>query len=360
MNTAIKIETLLSPEDLFSKLQNVEFEVGRDQKRRKWSPRPLDVDIIFMLDKNNESINHSSSTLQIPHPYWDSRNFVLSPLIHLLNTPSIVEKHRREKPLSVFAAILNVTPDSFSEKSSSLKQKLSDFQNLLALHPAVIDIGAESTRPGATPLTHEEEWQRLSPLLTYWKEVSQNFPFTKISIDTRHFETAAKSLSYNVSILNDVSGLNQPKMIEVAEDYEKTILMHSLTVPAEPQTTLPDELNAVDELKKWLDVKIKNLPQSLIPRLIFDPGIGFGKTPRQSLELLQKISEFHVYNIPLLVGHSRKSFMNLWTQQNFADRDFETLGVSAKVIHQVEYLRVHNLEAHQRLQKSILALQGPS
>lgn len=359
LNTAVHIQTSLSPEDLFTQLQNVESQMGRNKERLKWSPRPLDIDIVFMLNKNLEPMNYSSSHLQIPHPQWESRRFVTSPLIHLLKSPTFLQKHRQQKSLPSLVAILNATPDSFSENTSSLDEKLTTFQRLLANHPAVVDIGAESTRPGATPVSHEEEWQRLLPLLTYWKEVKQNHPFTKISLDTRHAETAAKALSYKVSILNDVSGLAETKMTEIAQHYEQTILMHSLSVPADPKNTLSTTSGAIDELKKWLEVKIAKLPPSLLPNLIFDPGIGFGKTPRQSLEILQKLPEFYKYNIPLLVGHSRKSFMNLWTQQNFADRDFETLGVSATILHHVEYLRVHNLEAHFRLQKSILALEGP-
>lgn len=359
LNTGVKIETALSPDDLFLQLQNIESELGRDQLRLKWSPRPLDIDIVFMFNKNNESVNFTSALLQIPHPQWSSRNFVLSPLAHIIKSPTFLQKHRQQKPLSALVAILNVTPDSFSENPSSLEHKINDFKNLLEQHPAVIDIGAESTRPGATPLSHDEEWQRLLPLLTHWREIHQNYPFTKISIDTRHFQTAKKALSFQVSILNDVSGLTEPDMQEVAQDYEQTILMHSLTVPAEPQTTLSTDLNTVDELKRWIEHKLNNLPSALLSRLIFDPGIGFGKTPRQSLEILQRLPDFYSYNRPLLIGHSRKSFMNLWTEKKFSDRDIETLGVSAKIIHHVEYLRVHNLEAHQRLQKSLLALDGP-
>jgi dihydropteroate synthase len=231
-------------------------------------------------------------------------------------------------------------------------------QRLLNLHPALLDIGAESTRPGATPLTSDEEWARLEPLLCHWKELKSSYPFTQLSLDTRHPQTAEKALAYDVSVLNDVGGLASVQMQDVAAHFDTTILMHSLSVPADPRNVLPKDQMATSELKSWLDTKLSDLPQNLLEKLIFDPGIGFGKTPLQSLELLQNLDEFKSYDLPLLVGHSRKSFMNLWCGKTFSNRDLETLGVSAQLFSQVEYLRIHNLDAHQRLQKSQLALTG--
>ena len=365
LNAAVWIETELSPEALLDQLHTMERAAGRTADRTTWSPRPLDIDIILQLSKNGDSLSYQSPRLQIPHPAWEQRNFVVTPMMHLLKgtpagaTLSIVKKHRELKnPLCVFSAILNATPDSFSEDPQSQEALPNKMQRLLNLHPALLDLGAESTRPGATPLTPDEEWTRLEPLLSQWKEIKRSYPFTQLSLDTRHAQTAEKALTYNVSVLNDVGGLASPKMQEVAAEFDSVILMHSLSVPADPKTVLAKEQTPTTELKSWLEKKMSTLPQNLLAKIIFDPGIGFGKTPLQSLSLLQNLNEFKSYDLPLLIGHSRKSFMNLWCGETFSQRDFETLGVSAQLFSQVEYLRIHNLKAHLRLQKSQLALAG--
>ncbi len=365
LNAAVLIETELLPGVLLKRLHNLEIAAGRSTERATWAPRPLDIDIILMFTNNGEPLTYSSAELQIPHPSWEKRNFVVTPVMHLLkNTKmgsalSLVQKHRELKdPLCSFAAILNVTPDSFADNHKPTETLQQKMKRLLELHPAVLDIGAESTRPGATPVSLEDEWVRLEPFLSEWKETRSAYPFTQLSIDTRHPQTAERALQYKVSILNDVSGLETSRMQEVACEYEGVILMHSLSVPANPQTTLKANANPTSELKAWLDRKLSTLSTDLASKLIFDPGIGFGKTPLQSLSLLQNVATFRAYNIPLLIGHSRKSFMSMWSKEKFAERDFETLGVSSRLLSQVEFLRVHNLEAHQRLQKSLLALRG--
>ncbi len=365
LNAAVWIETELAPETLLDQLNSMERAAGRTADRATWAPRPLDIDIILLLSKTGEPLTYHSPRLQIPHPAWEQRNFVVTPIMHLLKGTaagtalSIVKKHRELlTPLCAFSAILNATPDSFAEDPQSQESPPKKMQRLLKLHPALLDLGAESTRPGATSLTPAEEWARLEPLLGLWKEIRHSYPFTQLSLDTRHAQTAEQALAYNVSVLNDVGGLTSLQMQDVATQFEATILMHSLSVPADPKTVLPKNQNAGTELKAWLENKLATLPQALLAKLIFDPGIGFGKTPLQSLSLLQNLNEFKSFDLPLLIGHSRKSFMNLWCDETFSERDFETLGVSGQLLSQAEFLRIHNLEAHQRLQKSQLALAG--
>lgn len=365
LNTAVWIKTELNPESLLQQLHTLERAAGREKDRATWAPRTLDIDIILMFNNTGDLVEHHSPKLQIPHASWLQRNFVVTPVMHLLNSSKLgmplglLQKHRSlTTPLCAFAAILNVTPDSFSEDTLSTEPHKDKMRRLLKLHPAILDVGAESTRPGATPISAEEEWQRLEPFLIEWKEQRHRYPFTKLSLDTRHALTAQKALDFGVSILNDVSGLESQEMQDVATHFEQVILMHSLSIPADPKAVLPKEETPTTALKKWLDQKLEGFSQSLRARLIFDPGIGFGKTPLQSLSLMQDLEDFKSYDLPLYIGHSRKSFMNLWSQEKYSERDFETLGVSAALLSSVEYLRVHHLEAHQRLQKSILALGG--
>lgn len=365
LNTAVLIESSLSAQDLLAQCQKVERDLGRPATREKWAPRIIDIDLLFELSEQDSILPTQTGTLTVPHPAWKNRNFVLAPLLHLLpasqSALNILKLHRAQKmPLTTWIAILNATPDSFSEKQNAMDSKLSQLKSFLELNAAVIDIGAESTRPGAIPVSPREEWQRLEPLLSFWREHKNQHPFTQISIDTRHVETAIKCLDYGASILNDVSGLLSPKMCEVAENYSQVIVMHSLSVPADPTAVLNTAQSPTEAVLKWAEQKRDSLSPTLQKKCIFDPGIGFGKTPRQSLQILQDIEAFHELEVPLVVGHSRKSFMNLWSQEAYPDRDPETLGVSSLLFGKVEFLRVHNLVAHQKMAQSLLALGGPA
>ncbi len=366
LNTAVLIESSLSAQELLKKCQTVETETGRPLNREKWAPRTLDIDLIFELSVDDTPVLCETDDLRLPHSDWKNRNFVLAPLLHLLPSsrlaPEILKHHRDKKtPLTAWMPILNVTPDSFSENNTETTpdSKLEKFKALLKQNPAVIDIGAESTRPGAAAVSADDEWFRLESVLTFWRENQKQFPFTQISLDTRHPKTAQRARDFGVSLLNDVSGLISPEMCEAAEHYDQVIFMHSLTVPADPKVILPPSTHPTEIVLRWAQEKKNSLTPMLQKKLIFDPGIGFGKTPRHSLQILQNIEALYALELPLLVGHSRKSFMNLWSKESFFKRDHETLGVSAFLYGKVEFLRIHNLDAHQKMVQSLLALGGP-
>ena len=161
-----------------------------------------------------------------------------------------------------------------------------------------------------------------------------------------------------VDIVNDVSGLSD-EMLRVLKDTKvEYILMHSMTVPVSRDKTLPINKNPVDEIKKWLQEKINILKEHNISldRVIFDPGIGFGKTSDQSLSLLKRIEEFYCFPLRILVGHSRKSFMKLFSSDNPMDRDFESAGVSLSLVEKgVDILRVHEADFHARVLRGFIA-----
>lgn len=379
LNCVVIFKTTKAPLELLKTVKRIESELGRTENHEKWCPRQMDIDLICQQNPSSRDEIFSSNALTIPHPAWSERNFVISPLNHLAPhlkiartvsasemTPqnSVIEISRQlAKPLPALMAILNITPDSFSnsEKTLNIETKIAEFKNRLESDPAFIDIGAESTRPHAQSLSAPEEWDRLLPFLELWKDIKGHYPFTKLSLDTYHFQTAQKSLDYGVDILNDVSGLSTPEMQEVASNFKKVILMHSLSVPADPQITLPEDRPAHLQIAEWLSKKLfalKTIPQE---KIIFDPGLGFGKTPLQSLELLRNMTHFHQFDLLLLSGHSRKSFMNLWSEQPYSERDPETLGASLFLTEkQIDILRVHNLPLHKRALQSHLALRGPS
>lgn len=252
--------------------------------------------------------------------------------------------------------ILNVTPDSFSDggKYEAAPAALTYAKEMLAKGVHVLDVGAESTRPGATPLTPQEEWQRLESVLPALIGAA-HAAGAKISIDTKHAATAAQALKMGADWINDVNGLKDPAMLELLATHDCPIVfMHSLSIPADPQLVINSEEDVIEVLHHFTNTVLEKCHQCKIarPRLIFDPGIGFGKTAVQSLEILRRVSELKAMDLPLLIGHSRKSFLRTVTNLPAGDRDGLTLAVSEYLMtKQVDYLRVHNVPRHMELLK---------
>lgn len=253
--------------------------------------------------------------------------------------------------MTQLVGILNLTPDSFSD-GGLITDAIARIDVMLQAGADVIDIGAESTRPAATPLSAEEEWQRLAPVLQ--QAVNAVHAAGKcVSLDSYHPETARKALSMGVDWINDVGGLHDTAMLAAVRGSEcKLVLMHSLGVPANPAQHLPDECEPVSYLVDWFTRRIEELAEAGIApgRLVIDPGIGFGKTARQSLQLVLEAERFIALGLPVLVGHSRKSFLSLFADVPAAQRDPLTLAFSAMLIQRgADYLRVHDVAAHKAL-----------
>ncbi len=353
-----------TPEQLLFSLKSIEKKLGRQDGHLKWAPRIIDLDILLFEDK----VVHSPE-LKIPHPELRKRNFVLTPLkemqaslkIPSLNSFKALELFRNLKTkLPTWMFIVNVTPDSFSDGGQI---NLSQFESLLqkvsehSIH--IVDLGAESTRPGAVSVSPAKEWQRLTPYIEKFNNFYGSKIFRpKLSVDTRHMPTAKKALDKGVDIINDVSGLSG-EMLELLKCSEgEYVLTHSVTVPADRKKTLPLEKDPVEEIKKWLSKKINILESHGISldRVIFDPGIGFGKTAGQSLEILKRIKEFYCFPLRVMVGHSRKSFMKSFSPDNPAERDVESVGVSLALVEKgVDILRVHSADLHARAAKGFLS-----
>lgn len=255
--------------------------------------------------------------------------------------------------LCKLVGILNITPDSFSDGGHHDMPQAAHIQakKLISDGAHVIDIGAESTRPNAIQLNDNEEWRRLEPCLADIISLcKQHGVFT--SIDTRHPFTANRALELGIDWLNDVNGFKNPAMLAIAANSHcKVVLMHSLTIPADPNITIPAKESATQLLVEWARKAIDRLENAGIERkrIILDPGIGFGKTASQSLEIIRHIQQLHLNDTQLLVGHSRKSFLSLATQASAMDRDIETYAVSAWCAnHQVDFLRVHDVAGNRR------------
>jgi 2-amino-4-hydroxy-6-hydroxymethyldihydropteridine diphosphokinase/dihydropteroate synthase len=367
LNTVVSGQTEFGPEGLLQKIKEIEVKVGRSEKHLKWSPRELDVDILFYGNKKV-----SQKNIKIPHPEILKRSFVLDPLRDLAPSKKISSKKNllelsRKHPsrLPVLMKILNITPDSFSgDGILRTKQEVTNlFQNWPSSSFQILDLGAESTRPGASEVSEEEEWERLEQVLSSIEPfVKNHFLRPKISVDTRRAIVAERALRWGVDIINDVSGMSDPQMGDVLKKYNcDYVLMHSLSVPANPQIHLDKKLNPTKEVIKFFKAKLNFLKKNkiLLDRIILDPGIGFGKTTEQSFELMKNLEEFQKLGCRVLVGHSRKSFLATLSKSEAKDRDPQTLGVSFYLLKKgVDILRVHNTELHAKAFASWNALSS--
>jgi dihydropteroate synthase len=205
--------------------------------------------------------------------------------------------------------ICNVTPDSFSDGGKSFKSSdaLKNIKEMVKNGASIIDIGAESTRPGSDPLTHKEEVKRLEPIL---KKLPKN-KFV-ISVDTNKIETQEYALNMGAHIINDVFGGSEDLFFLSKKFKTGLILMHTPAPPKTMQKKIHSYNNVVQDIKKIFLQKIKQLEKIKIPssKVWFDPGIGFGKNLKQNIEIMQKINQFKFKGYGLLLGSSRKSWIN--------------------------------------------------
>ena len=261
------------------------------------------------------------------------------------------------KSRSKIVGILNLTPDSFSDGGKYFDEKKALFylEEMLISGADIIDIGAESTRPNAQILNAQEEIARLENILPKLIFAIKNFnkihnKNIQTSIDSYHLETIIFAHKIGVEIINDVSGLIDEKIIDyIAQNNLTAILMHNLAIHSNPELIVNRDLNVVEEIISWAHQKINYLTARKIQKsqLIFDPGIGFAKNSTQSIRILKNINAFRVLNLPIYVGHSKKSFLdaiNIPSQPNL-DRTAKTLILSQYLAQKnVEYLRVHDVK----------------
>ncbi|MFI3243920.1 MAG: dihydropteroate synthase [Akkermansia sp.] len=211
--------------------------------------------------------------------------------------------------------IVNTTPDSFSDggQYGELATALAHAEQLIAEGADIIDIGGESTRPGATPTTLEEEHQRTIPLI---KALRASQPTARISIDTRHPSIAQAALEAGADILNDITGLAQAEMRQLAAQYRcGVILMHMQGTPETMQQN-PSYKDIIAEQRQFFQERISAaLAEGVqLAQICIDPGIGFGKTLGHNLQLIKHLSELrppidHAQQIPIMMALSRKRFM---------------------------------------------------
>ncbi|KAG0575880.1 hypothetical protein KC19_5G037000 [Ceratodon purpureus] len=408
LNSAVSALTNLDPHSLLKTLKDIESELGRTFGGIRYGPRPLDLDIIFYGDRTVATEN-----LEIPHARFLERPFVLAPLADLLNDSNSgstshwsnhkccdggvalawekmggeacigKEDLRRVIPVGSelldwsskthVMGILNVTPDSFSDggRFLTVENAVAHARSMADEGADFIDIGAQSTRPGATRLSTEEELSRLVPVLKALI-ADPALKGVKLSVDTFDARVGREAVNMGVHVINDVSGgYLDPEMLSTVADLGVPyIMMHMRGDPTTMQSKENTTYNNVcEEVGKELNAQIKNAEALGIPawRIITDPGIGFAKTKQQNLDLLRDLpivrrvlseSSFTVSRGPMLVGPSRKGFLGKITgRQKGGERDAATVAAAVvSVLGGANIIRAHNVQAVRDAMKVVDAI----
>jgi 2-amino-4-hydroxy-6-hydroxymethyldihydropteridine diphosphokinase/dihydropteroate synthase len=353
LNMIVSGETDLSPLALLEVLKNIETELGRPAAHEKWAPRIIDIDILLW-----DGIKMDAPGLVIPHPELKSRDF-LHHLLYLMDADTGI---KQDKPAAfirsyvlhpLFVGVVNVTSDSFSDggRFDAPDKAIAQIYTLASEGASVIEIGAQSTRPGAYIQTPEKEYQQLKPVL---EGITSDMTKENIhiSIDSFWPEVVRKILEeYKIGWINDVKGDFDDQTLQlIARHGSKFCAMHSLSIPPRRDKVLPSDQNPIDIIKTWGEQSIEKLMKLgfTADNIILDPGIGFGKSYAQNRKILQSVREFKKLGVQIMIGHSRKSFMQFFSSEKAAERDIETIAISFALKENIDFLRVHNIKDHIR------------
>lgn len=241
--------------------------------------------------------------------------------------------------------IVNVTPDSFSDGGLYLaaESAIAHARQLIHNGADILDIGGESSRPGADSVPENVEVQRVIPIIDH---IRREFPQIPISIDTVKYTVAREALNAGATMINDISGLQrEPRLVELAVEYNADLLlMHSKGTPQTMQHN-PHYDDVVREVYDFLKERITLARKAGVRRVFADVGIGFGKTPDHNLTLLRRHMEFTRLGVPLVLGISRKSlFRHLLGIEAPQERDSATLALHLFLLQSgASILRVHNV-----------------
>lgn len=239
--------------------------------------------------------------------------------------------------------IFNITPDSFYDGNKFLntQQSIDNFTDLFKSD--ILDVGCESSRPGAASITSNEEINRLELALP----IISSFKGSTLSIDTTKSDVAKYAISKGFNMVNDISACtNDSSMLElVAKSESEIVLMHMQGNPRNMQSN-PIYDNIIDDIVSYLELRVKEAMDIGVKesKIIIDPGIGFGKTLKDNIEIIKNISRFKKIGFRVLLGHSRKSFLQ-YNKNTPEKRLSATIGISGyATLHNVDILRVHDVE----------------
>lgn len=243
--------------------------------------------------------------------------------------------------------ILNVTPDSFSDGGLYFDHQaaIEHGEQLVAAGADILDVGGESTRPGATPVPTEEELRRVIPVITALAERIS----VPISVDTTKAIVAREAIAAGASIVNDISALRgDPQMLEVVRDLEAGVcVMH---MKGTPQTMQQEAIyrDVVAEVMSFLESRCRELESAGIKRdhIAIDPGLGFAKTPLHNWQIISELQRFRTLGYPLIIGHSRKRFIREIVGNDPHSIVEATVGIGLLLAAAgTDILRVHDVKA---------------
>lgn len=242
--------------------------------------------------------------------------------------------------------VLNVTPDSFSDGGHSFSSQSAIDKATFYIEQGVdiLDIGGESTRPGAEPVDLEEEWLRIGPVI---RQIRFRYPDTLISVDTYKPEIARRAIAEGVPIINDITGLDPSGQMGavLAQSNAAIILMHMQGTPATMQKA-PAYADVVGEVHRFFETRIGYAESLGIgrDRIAIDPGIGFGKTLKHNLSILQNLNVFLDLGCALLIGTSRKRMIGELTGREITQRGAGSLAAALfAVSNGASIVRVHDV-----------------
>ena len=244
--------------------------------------------------------------------------------------------------------VLNITPDSFSDGGLFLNQsKAYDQANLMISSGAkIIDIGGESTRPGSKVVNEQDEWERIKNVII---KLKIKFPNIPLSLDTRKSYVMKKGIESGINIINDVSGLNfDNKSFDIINSKKTPFVLHHMQGTPNTMQNNPKYDDALLDIFDFFEKKINFCVKEKYKKefIILDPGIGFGKNVDHNLRIMSKISTFHSLGCPILIGTSRKRFIeHIVTKFDTPDRTGGTLSsVLYGLLQGVQLFRVHNVK----------------
>jgi dihydropteroate synthase len=246
--------------------------------------------------------------------------------------------------------VLNVTPDSFSDGGDyyTIESALAQAENMVKSGVDIIDIGGQSTRPGAAEISSKEEIDRVIPVVQILRQKAEIFGSVPISVDTTRAQVAKAAVEAGADIINDISGatFDSEMLSTVAHLKVPIILMHIRGTPQTMQK-LTDYRDLIGEIREFLESRIAEAVAAGIDKshIILDPGIGFAKNYSQNLEILQQLAKFRGLDCPILVGVSRKSFIGHILNQPLAKQRIwgTAAACTGAIANSADILRVHDV-----------------
>ena len=271
-----------------------------------------------------------------------------------------MNKYCFPKQIPVLMGILNVTEDSFSDGAQFLDRELAvkHTEKMIAEGAEIIDMGAESTRPGSLPVPADIQIQRIIPILSYFKE---KYPEVTFSVDTQKATVAEKAIEFGASIINDISALRtDPALADLlsAHPKVKVILMHMQGTPYTMQLN-PVYQDVLKEINDFFQERIDFcLTKGILKEnIMLDPGIGFGKNLEHNLTILANLKTFKEFGLPLVVGASRKSFIDKISPSSPSQRLGGCLAAAlVSACEGINILRVHDVLLHKQFFKVLTVI----